>query len=81
MVLLEEHLFADLAYKSGGAWSAQQNREFSVYSGGASTDWYTLAYTKGELIQKFQQALMGSMDSKGREYPGPPFSLEVKGGE
>ena len=35
MVLLEEHLFADLAYKSWGAWSAQRSRDFSMYSGGA----------------------------------------------
>ena len=26
-------------------------------------DWYTLAYTKGELIQRFQQVLRGSMNS------------------
>ena len=35
MVLREEHLFADLSYKSGGAWSTQQNRDFNMYSGGA----------------------------------------------
>ena len=50
----------------------------------AWTDWYTLAYTKGELIQRFQQVLRGSMDSgmfiKEREYLGPPFALDVKGG-
>jgi len=56
-------------------------QRLSMYSRGAWTDWYTLAYTKGELIQKFQQALRGSMDSKGREYLGPPFALDVKGGE
>ena len=59
----------------------QQSRDFSMYSRRAWTDWYTLAYTKGKLIQKFQQALRASMDSKGREYLGPPFSLDVKGGE
>jgi len=37
--------------------------------------------TKGELIQRFQQVLRGSMDRKGREYLGPPFALDVKGGE
>ena len=35
MFLLEEHLFAELAYKSGGAWSAQQSIDFNMYSGGA----------------------------------------------
>ena len=34
-----------------------------MYSGGAWTDWYTLAYTKRELIQRFQQVLRGSMDN------------------
>ena len=34
-----------------------------MYSGGALTDWYTLASTKGEIIQRFQQVLRGSMDS------------------
>lgn len=53
--------------------------------GGAWMDWYILAYTKGELNQIFQHALKSSMDSimymKGREYLGPPFALDVKGGE
>jgi len=44
-----------------------------------------MAYTKGELIQRLQQVLRGSMDSgmyiKEREYLGPPFALDVKGGE
>jgi len=52
-----------------------------MYSRGAWIDWYTLAYIKGELIQIFQQALRGSMVSKGREYLGLPFALDVKGGE
>jgi len=56
-----------------------------MYLGGAWTHWYTLGYTKGELIQKFQQALRGSMETrkfiKGREYLGLPFALDVKGGE
>ena len=56
-----------------------------MYSGGAWTDWYTLAYTKGELIQKFQQVLKGSMNNGmlilKREYLGLPFALDVKGGE
>ena len=38
-----------------------QIRNFSMYSGGAWTDWYTLAYTKGEHIWRFQQVLKGSM--------------------
>jgi len=50
-----------------------------MYSRGAWIDWYTLAYRKGELIQKFQQALRGSMVSKGREYLGPTLSLMSKG--
>ena len=33
------------------------------YSGGALTDWYTLASTKGEIIQRLQQVLRRSMDS------------------
>jgi hypothetical protein len=36
-------------------------------------------------FQRFQQVLRGSMDSrmfiKEREYLGPPFALDVKGGE
>ena len=44
-----------------------------------------MAYTKGELIQRLQQVLRGSMDSgmyiKEREYLGPPFAVDVKGGE
>jgi len=56
-----------------------------MYSEEAWIDWYTLAYTKGELIQRIHQVLRGSMDSrmfiKEREYIGPPFSLDVKGGE
>ena len=56
-----------------------------MYSEEAWTDWHTLAYTKGKLIQRFQQVLRGSMDSgmfiKEREYLGPPFALDVKGGE
>jgi len=63
----------------------QQSRDFSMYSKGAWTDWYTLAYTKGDLIQRFLQVLRGSMVSgmfiKEREYLGPPFALDVKGGE
>jgi len=39
----------------------------------------------GELIQRFQQVLKGSMNSGmlilEREYLGSPFSLDVKGGE
>jgi len=34
-----------------------------MYSQGPWTDWYTLAYIKGELNQRFQQVLKGSMDS------------------
>jgi len=41
----------------------QQSRDFSMYSEEAWTKWYTLAYTKGELIQRFQQVLGGSMGS------------------
>ena len=63
----------------------QQSRDFSMYSGEAWSDWYTLAYTEEELIQRFQQVLRGSMDSrmfiKKREHLGLPFALDVKGGE
>lgn len=56
-----------------------------MYSEGAWIDWYTLAYTKGDLIQRFQHVLKGSIDNemfiKEREYLGPPFALDVKGGE
>ena len=49
--------------------------------GGAWTDWYILAYTKGKPNQRFQQELRGSMDSKERELLGLPFALDVKEGE
>jgi len=63
----------------------QQSRDFRMYLEGTWTDWYTLAYTKGEPNQIFQQGLRGSMDSKmfikEREYLDLPFALDVKGGE
>jgi len=44
-----------------------------------------LGIYKGELIQRFQQALRGSMNNimliLEREYLGFPFALDVKGGE
>ena len=53
--------------------------------GGAWTDWYILTCTKGELNQRFQHVLMGSMDSvmntKWREYLNPHIALNVKGRE
>jgi len=65
--------------------SLQQSRNFSMYSKGAWSNWHILAYTKGELTQRFQQVLRGSMDRgmfiKEREYLGLPFALDVKGGE
>jgi len=43
------------------------------------------ACTKGEINQRIQHVLRGSMDNilyiKGRKYHGPPFALDVKGGE
>ena len=42
----------------------QQSRDFNMYSEEPWTEWYTLAYTKGELIQRFQQVLRGSMGSR-----------------
>jgi len=41
----------------------QQSKDFSMYSEEAWTEWYTLAYTKGELFQIFQQVLRESMGS------------------
>ena len=44
-----------------------------------------LSMYKGELNQRIQHVLRGSMDIImyiiGGEYLGPPFSLDVKGGE
>jgi len=44
-----------------------------------------MAHTKGELIQRLQQVLRESMDSrmdiKERVCLDPPFALDVKGGE
>jgi len=54
-----------------------------ICSGGAWIDWYTLAYTKGEHIWRFQQVLRGSMDN--RRYTKEenilvhPFPLMSKG--
>jgi len=63
----------------------QQSRDFSMFSERAWSDWYTMAHTKGEHIQRLQQVLRGSMDSgmhiKERAYLGLPFALDVKGGE
>ena len=46
-------------------------------------DWYILAYTKGELNQRFQQVLRGSMDSgmysKEENILVPPLPLMSKG--
>ena len=51
MVLLEENLFADLAYsQEEHEQHTSVVQRLSMYSGGAWIDWYTLAYTKGELI-------------------------------
>jgi len=54
-------------------------------SEGAWTDWYILAYTKGELNQKLQHVLRGEYGQqnvyKRREYLGSPFAFDVKGGE
>ena len=42
----------------------QRSRDFSMYSEGAWTDWYILACIKGELNQKLQHVLRGSMGSR-----------------
>jgi len=61
----------------------QQSKDFSMYSEGAWTDWYILAYTKGELNQRFQQVLRGSMDNimyiKEENILVCPFPLMSKG--
>jgi len=63
----------------------QQSRDFSMFSERAWSDWYTMAHTKGEFIQRLQQVLRGSMDSrmyiKERVCLDMPFALDVKGGE
>jgi len=45
----------------------QQSRDFSMFSKRAWSDWCTMAYTKGELFQRLQQVLKGSMDSRMKE--------------
>jgi len=77
--LLEEHLLQILPIVRGSMKSTiQQEQSFHHV---AWTDWYTL----GELIQRFQPVLRGSINSKmlilEREYLGSPFALDVKGGE
>jgi len=60
----------------------QQSRDFSMISEGAWTDWCTMTYTKGELIQRFQQVLRGSMSSEMYiKERALPFALDVEGGE
>ena len=53
-----------------------------MISEGAWTDWCTMTYTKGELIQRFQQVLRGSMSSEMYiKERALPFALDVEGGE
>jgi len=83
LVLLEEHLLQILPTVKGSMNNTIQQKQSFQHV--ARTNWYTVAYTKGELIQRFQQVLRGSMNSGmrilEREYLGSPFSLDVKGGE
>jgi len=54
-------------------------------SGGAWTNWYKLACTKGELKSETSACTQGEHGQQNvyqrREYLGPPFALDVKRGE